>query len=154
MTNRQHPPQEAMRWRGHLPLAYQNEVRFRPTRVLDADTIEGLVFFPGHVTVPMLDLDFDIDVPMERQIRLEGINAPEKGTPEGQAAKDFVRSWMGWVGAVLLATDNRKEKYGRTLGDLRWNDGASRSLAQTLYEQEMAVLYPPPPRPDPAALLP
>lgn len=75
-------------------------------RVVDGDTV-------------WLDVDLGLDIHTAISIRLAGINAPETSTPEGQAARDYLRSRLPAGTRVLLATvKDHREKYGRYLGTI------------------------------------
>lgn len=93
-------------------------------RVVDGDTV--------HLAV-----DLGFDVTHRVTARLSGINAPEKGTPEGRLAADWLTRLVafavttfppplsipvvGWP--VVVRTDkDRREKYGRYLVRL-WRAG-------------------------------
>jgi len=72
-------------------------------RVIDGDTIH-------------LDVDLGIDIHVHLTIRLAGIDAPEMGTPAGQAAKDWLINRLGSKTVYVDTVKDRKEKYGRYLG--------------------------------------
>jgi endonuclease YncB( thermonuclease family) len=95
----------------------------RIASVVDGDTLDLLVS----------GLDVDVHV----RGRLFGVNAPEHGTPAGDAATAWARAWAtaaGWQ--VLLQTlktrtgTEQREKYGRWLIIVR--NGAGESLADAL----------------------
>ena len=75
------------------------------------------------------DVDLGCDTHLHLTIRLAGVNAPESGSVEGQAATEYVENWIhnhgGDGGLVLLrTTKDRREKYGRYLGDVfGWPEG-------------------------------
>lgn len=79
----------------------------RVDRVVDGDTVDTSV-----------DLGFGIH--LFQRIRLLGINCPEHGTPEGDAATAYTRAWVAEHGPTfILRTElDRREKFGRTLGTL------------------------------------
>ena len=75
-------------------------------RIVDGDTVELLV-----------DLGFKIRVSWV--IRLAGINAPEKNTPEGKDALTYLASLIPpGTGITLHSIKDHQEKYGRYLGVL------------------------------------
>jgi micrococcal nuclease len=120
------------------------EYRANVVRVVDGDTLH-------------IDLDLGIDCHTLLTVRLWGVNAPEHGTPEGDAATAYVENWVhnhaGPGGLVEIATyKDRKEKYGRYLGTiLGWAEGIEeeerasaapdRSLNAMLVEAGHAVEY-------------
>ena len=60
------------------------------------------------------------------RVRLDKINAPENGTPEGDAATEFIKGLVA-VGDVLTITSagslGRLDNYGRVLADVTLRDG-------------------------------
>lgn len=99
-------------------------------RVVDGDTL--------HV---LADLGLDITVAMV--LRLYGVNAPERSTPAGPDATDYVRRWVANHGPVfeLLTVKDRREKYGRYLADLVPLAGDRTSLCAGLLSSGHAVTY-------------
>lgn len=109
-------------------------------RVVDGDTI--------WVTV-----DLGMDTYRTIDIRFYGINAPEKNTDAGKAAKAWLESQLPPGTRVVLDTyKDQTEKYGRYLGIVRLgafavtNDGTTvlagtRNLNQELVDNGMAVPY-------------
>lgn len=78
--------------------------------------------FSGKV-VTVLDGD-TIDVlnnNIPERIRLNGIDAPEKGMPYGQAAKEYVLDMTALKIVTVLVKDT--DQYGRTVGDVILPDG-------------------------------
>jgi micrococcal nuclease len=75
-------------------------------RVLDGDTID-------------VNIDLGLEVHTLTRIRLAGINAPEKSTPEGLNSKRFAETWFAEntvEGMLVLETvKDRREKFGRYL---------------------------------------
>lgn len=76
-------------------------------KVVDGDTVHA-------------NIDLGLDVHINVSIRLAGINAPEKSTLEGVAAKEFLQGLLPVDGNVVVLTQkDRREKYGRYLGVIR-----------------------------------
>ncbi|EBA7337920.1 chromosome partitioning protein ParB [Salmonella enterica] len=91
----------------------------RVVRIIDGDTLVVL-------TAPAT----------KTRIRLAGIDAPEKGLPFGQRARQFLTARIaGWV--VEISGDSR-DRYGRILGTL-WADG--RDINAELVCSGMAWAY-------------
>lgn len=83
------------------------EYRARVAYIHDADTVR-------------LDVDLGFGIWTARQpFRLIGIDAPELGTAEGRAARDWLRALLP-VGTEVIAitVKDRGDKYGRYLADL------------------------------------
>lgn len=81
-------------------------------RIIDGDTI-----------VVVLDLGWNLY--KNDHVRLAGINAPEKNTPEGITARDYLSSLIKPVDHVMIHS-HKLDKYGRCLatvliGDLNVN---------------------------------
>lgn len=78
-----------------------------------AATVDRVV--DGDTAVLLLDLGFDIL--LRHSCRLYGINAPEHGTPAGDAAKAYLIALLPPGTAVIVKTQKDvNEKYGRILG--------------------------------------
>lgn len=103
------------------------EYAARLERIIDADT------FDLHV-----DLGFGIGV--THRIRLAWLNAPEKNTPQGRAARQYVQDWFDEHGPHLLLRTfkDKREKYGRYLGVI---EAGGRSLNADLRANGLAVEY-------------
>lgn len=72
-------------------------------KVVDGDTI-------------WLDIDLGFEVRQRHSVRLADINAPEHGTPEGDAATAWLIARLTNINKVLITTiKDRREKYGRYL---------------------------------------
>jgi micrococcal nuclease len=91
------------------------QYRAQIEKVVDGDTLN-------------VALDLGLDVTVRTVLRLAGLNAPEHGTPEGDAATAFVTAWVlkhqtvgGWF--TVMTTKDRKEKYGRYLATVTSADG-------------------------------
>jgi endonuclease YncB( thermonuclease family) len=108
-------------------------------RVVDGDTI-------------YFDVDLGFFIRMTMSVRLKGVNTPELHGAEREAglkAKAFVEQALP-VGALVLLTTYKAEKYGRYLADVRYLPGAKtrdeirasgRLLNQELIDKGLAVPY-------------
>ncbi len=95
-------------------------------RVVDGDTLEV-----------MLDLGWGIH--HKTKVRLAGINCPEMSTPEGVAARDFVRDLL-WGPMKIEVASHSLDKYGRTLGTVYFPAGQGLAdLAAELFAKGHAV---------------
>jgi micrococcal nuclease len=106
------------------------EYRATVVSVYDADTVR-------------LDVDLGFNTWVRNwPFRLNGIDAPELGTPAGRAARDYLRSLCP-PGAQLTAITikDRAEKYGRMLADLYHADDPVNSINQDLIDAGHAVAY-------------
>lgn len=87
-----------------------------PRSVHDGDTL--------HATI-----DLGLDIAVNVTIRFYGLNAPELATPAGKVAKQFVVDWFtkhALDGKFIIRTiKDRREKYGRYLGEILAIDGAN-----------------------------
>ncbi|MEU6756000.1 thermonuclease family protein [Streptomyces sp. NPDC046685] len=77
--------------------------------VVDADTLD-------------LDIDLGFGIRVRQRVRLEGLNTPEKNTPDGKAASTWVTAWIADHPHLTVQT-HRREKYGRWLATLTAADG-------------------------------
>lgn len=73
-------------------------------RVVDGDTL-------------MLEVDLGFYTYTFSSFRLARIDAPERGTPGGTAATEFVREWEG-QSVRIVTSKNPKDKYGRYLAEV------------------------------------
>ena len=90
------------------------EYRLNLIRVVDADTIDVVI-------------DLGCYVGTSQRVRLNGVNAPEKNTHEGRAAKAWVEEWFASRDGkplTVLTIKDKREKYGRLLAEI-WCDGES-----------------------------
>lgn len=74
-------------------------------RVVDGDTID-------------ITIDLGFRVGTNQRVRLEGINAPERNTAEGQAAIKYLQEWFGPTLRPLVIESSKPgggDKYGRFL---------------------------------------
>lgn len=109
----------------------------------DGDTIEVIAMIPGSVDIPMLDIHVDMDFPQEYVVRLEGVDAYEKNKPGGKEAIAFTDQWLAkeQPSGLFLATDKKKDGFGRTLGDIRLSPNHLTGLANELLQTGHAVPY-------------
>lgn len=85
-----------------------------------------------------VDADLGWHLTLRTPVRVAHINAPELSTPEGKAARDFARLLLP-VGTPMMLTSHSLDKYGRTLGTLRFSDGGS--FAESMIVGGHAVAY-------------
>ena len=71
-----------------------------------------------------LDIDLGFNMVIKNTpIRLTGINAPEKNTPEGRVAKTYLKELLPpGTQLILHSQKDKTEKYGRILGILTYNN--------------------------------
>ncbi len=83
----------------------------------DLYTYEAIVekIIDGDTFKVRIDLGFDTW--KDETLRLRGIDCPEIDTPEGQAAKTFVQSYIKQADRILVQS-SRDDKYGRYLADV------------------------------------
>jgi endonuclease YncB( thermonuclease family) len=79
-------------------------------RWLDSDTAE-------------CELDLGFAIFHRAKVRIDGLNAPELNTPEGQKALAWTRAFLP-AGLKVIVTSRQWDKYGRVLGTLRLPDGS------------------------------
>lgn len=83
---------------------------------LNADEIRGkVVGIADGDTITVLDSE-----KVQHKIRLEGIDAPEKGQAFGTKAKEKMSELVGEKDVVV--TWEKKDRYGRILGDVHLGD--------------------------------
>lgn len=88
-------------------------------KVIDADTVKVRI-----------DLGFDLE---HREIlRLRDLDAPEVGTKEGDAARNFVRSLLKEASLIVLRS-SRSDKYDRYLADVFIPQGNEPDPATDVY---------------------
>jgi endonuclease YncB( thermonuclease family) len=87
----------------------------------------------------------------EREVRLAGVNCPEHGTKDGDAASAFTAAWLAeaekrattpWPLLMRSYKARELEKFGRCLVVV-WRQGDPVSLNQALLVAEHAVPYDP-----------
>jgi Kyanoviridae endonuclease len=102
------------------------QYRAKVVRVVDGDTLH-------------LDVELGFDVTRRDSFRLYGINAPERGTPEGtQATQWLVEHLKGHETIVVTTHKDDREKYGRYLATL-WIGG--NNLNEAMVAEGHAVPY-------------
>lgn len=113
------------------------------TRRKDGDTFVVVAQVPGTIDIPMLDLHTEMAFPQEYVVRLEGVDAFEKYKPGGKEAIQYVDQWLAdRAGQVLyLTTNNEKDNFGRTLGDIRMSPSHLTGLANDLLHSGFATTY-------------
>lgn len=92
-------------------------------RVIDGDTCE-------------LTLDLGFNIFYKVEVRLEGLDTPEKNTPEGKIVKAKVEGWL--VGRRLTLVSKELDKYGRVLGVIQDD---TTSLNKWLLDNGFARVY-------------
>ena len=120
---------------------YRWVVPARVTRRKDADTFVIVAMVPGTIDIPMLDLHADMEFPQEYVLRLEGVDAFEKNTPQGREAIRHVDGWLAARPNLFLTTDRKKDSFGRTLGDLRESPDYVTGLAWEILQAGYAAPY-------------
>lgn len=103
------------------------EYAARALTVVDGDTLDVLV-----------DVGFNINT--KQRVRLLGINCPEHGTPTGDAATAYTKSWLTQHGPDLTirTVKDRREKFGRLLAQVT---ASNRTLNDDLVTDGHAVPY-------------
>lgn len=94
-------------------------------RLIDADTAE-------------FNIQLGFYINFKAKIRLIGINAPEKNTPEGRAALEWLRSTLPEGHEVVIDVYKAPEKYGRWMGIVIYNGV---NINQELVKSGHAVEY-------------
>lgn len=97
-------------------------------KVVDGDTID-------------VSADLGFDIWYNVRLRINGVNAPEKNTEEGKAAKQFVVDYLPVGTPVTINTfKDKAEKYGRILANVR-KQGEEQTLNELLLSSGHAVPY-------------
>lgn len=94
-------------------------------KVIDGDTID-------------LDLDLGMRIHSHTRIRVAHIDTPEVNTQRGRDVRDLVRDLLP-VGAQVVVTTQKPDKFGRALADVQLPDG--QDLATLLLQGGHAVEY-------------
>lgn len=55
------------------------------------------------------DIDLGFRLGLKINARLAGVDCPELGTPEGEAARDFVGGWIPGSGEVIVETELERD---------------------------------------------
>jgi micrococcal nuclease len=98
--------------------------------IVDGDTID-------------IELDLGFNIKMKERVRLIDVDTPEvfgrNAVPEGTVASDFTKRWVDERlarGVFLYESKkyNSRDKYGRSLGYLRWLgvDGQKETLNEAV----------------------
>jgi micrococcal nuclease len=97
-------------------------------RVIDADTFE-------------FNIDLGFYTHVYEKVRLRGVNAPERFTPDGKFATDFVKRWFFDNNDLTLKTykTDLTDKYGRWVADVRSGNG--HNLADMMLLAGVAVPF-------------
>jgi endonuclease YncB( thermonuclease family) len=74
-------------------------------RIVDADTV-------------VLNLSLGWYLTLEQRCRIAGVNAPELGTVEGTAARDWAMATLP-TGTKVVFVSHSLDKYGRPLGSIK-----------------------------------
>ncbi|HNX69337.1 MAG TPA: DUF1016 N-terminal domain-containing protein [Candidatus Omnitrophota bacterium] len=93
-------------------------------RVIDGDTIWAVI-------------DAGFDTRVREKLRLRGLDCPELGSPEGEAAKRFVAKLLPVGTKILLKTTPSGDKYGRYVADVFIGD---QYLNNELLQAGLAVI--------------
>lgn len=105
--------------------------KYKVTRVIDGDTIEGTV-----------ELGFDVKVKL--RVRLADVDTPEIFRPKSEAerslgleATKFVEKQVLNKYVILKTIKDRKGKYGRYIGYIYQDLEADKSLNELLVENKL-----------------
>ena len=91
----------------------------------------------GDSVVLLLDLGFNIFYKVD--VRIQGVDTPEKNTLEGKIVKAKVEEWLTNKNNLVLVS-KELDKYGRVLGDItEGNNGLS--LHKWLLDKKVARVY-------------
>jgi endonuclease YncB( thermonuclease family) len=99
------------------------------------NVVEAERVVDGDTCILLLDLGFNIFYKVD--VRLMGLDTPEKSTPEGKVVKAKVEEWM--TGKTLILVSKELDKYGRVLGEIKTVDGES--LNKWLIDKGYARAY-------------
>jgi micrococcal nuclease len=99
--------------------------RVKPVRAVDGDTV-------------VLDVDTGFNMTGRVDVRLLGVNTPERGQPGYAQATAFTADWIA-ANSFALECHGPDKYGGRWLGILRTADG--RSLALELIDAGLGVRY-------------
>lgn len=93
--------------------------------IVDGDTLDVVLDYGDYLT-------------QQRRLRVQHIDAYEHGTEKGDQATALVNSLLP-VGAQVVVTTSKPDKYGRQLAVVQVPDG--RDLATVLLQAGLAVPY-------------
>lgn len=97
-------------------------------RVVDGDTVD-------------LNVDLGLNTFTKERVRLYGINAPEKNTPQGPLSTARLKELLPvGIGVTITTFKDKKEKYGRYLAVITF-PGRDRSINQQMVDEHFAVPY-------------
>jgi micrococcal nuclease len=97
--------------------------------------------YDGDTPVCTITLGLGVGLTSAR-VRVNGINAPENSTPEGQAATEFAKTLVQPGDTVTLTSPGslgRRDNYGRVLASVTLPDG--RDWGQVMVESGHASTY-------------
>lgn len=89
----------------------------------------------GDSCILLLDLGFNIFYKVD--VRLEGLDTPEKNTPAGKIVKAKVEEWL--TGQKLILVSRELDKFGRVLGEIKTLD--NRSLNKWIIDKGYGRVY-------------
>jgi micrococcal nuclease len=97
-------------------------------RVIDGDTVD-------------VDIDLGFSIHTHQRVRVNGIDAPERYTPEGRLAAAFLSSYLSPGTPIVTSTVKAvsTEKYGRYLADIILPNGFS--VSSLMLDQGHAKVY-------------
>jgi micrococcal nuclease len=105
--------------------------KYKVTRVIDGDTIEGIV-----------ELGFDASIKL--RVRLADVDTPEIFRPKSEAerslglkATKFVENQVLNKQVILKTIKDKKGKYGRYIGYIYQNLESDKSLNELLVENKL-----------------
>lgn len=99
------------------------------------NVVEAERVVDGDSCILLLDLGFNIFYKVD--VRLEGLDTPEKNTPEGKIVKAKVEEWL--KGKTLILISKELDKFGRVLGEIKTVDNVS--LNKWLIDNGFARAY-------------
>ncbi len=119
----------------YADLQFEEAVTPYVYKVLDIEVIDG------DTVIAEIDLGFNVR--HNCRMRLWGINAPEKNTPEGKAAKYRLGEIVGNSSLAVRTIKDKEDKYGRMLCILYWKFMDSRYVCvnQGMIDHGLAVEY-------------
>jgi endonuclease YncB( thermonuclease family) len=95
-------------------------------RVIDGDTLQAMVPICPTITATVA-------------LRLLNINCPERETPEGQKAIEYVKALLGTLPVSVPVQVSKADKYGRWLASVSLQGGGT--LEETLLQSGHAVPF-------------